>query len=140
MKKTIDIYQKILILIACASIIIIFGIFFNSNNIANSDNCKHTNIVVPDITEKIDPTTCLLYTSYFSRQLCPSIWILRKLHEKSTLRRNTESIKIKSKSSITEYVFCVRFGGEANENGRTYHLSLIHISANDVCLQRRRIL
>lgn len=57
MKKTIDIYQKILILIACASIIIIFGIFFNSNNIANSDNCKHTNIVVPDITEKIDPTT-----------------------------------------------------------------------------------
>lgn len=57
MKKTIDIYQKMLILIACASIIIIFGIFFNSNNIANSDNCTHTNIVVPDITEKIDLTT-----------------------------------------------------------------------------------
>lgn len=29
--------------------------------------------------------------------------------------------KDKVKSSSTESVFCVRFGGEANENGRAYH-------------------
>ncbi len=34
---------------------------------------------------------------YSSRRLCQFIWTLRKQHGKSTLRRNTESIKIKSK-------------------------------------------
>ena len=41
---------------------------------------------------------------YSSRRLCQFIWTLRKQHGKSTLRRNTESIKIKSKIPQRIYI------------------------------------
>ncbi len=41
--------------------------------------------------------------------------------EKYTPKKYRKHKDKEAKLSSTEYVFCVRFGGEANENGRAYH-------------------
>ena len=61
------------------------------------------------------------------RQLWQYIWILNRPQKKNSHRRNTENIKQKNSlrytnnHSCTRYVFCVRFGGDSDENGSTYY-------------------